>query len=73
MAAPAYGAQGLYAQAESIYQRALAIWEKALGADHPDMARSLENIAALYRKSDREKEAALLDERAAAIRAQRVK
>jgi hypothetical protein len=36
-----YYAQGQYAQAEPLYNRSLAIWEKALGPDHPDVATSL--------------------------------
>ena len=39
---------GQYAKAEPLYQRALAIWEKALGPEHPDVATSLNNLAALY-------------------------
>jgi hypothetical protein len=31
-----------------LFQRALAIREKALGRDHPDVATSLNNLAALY-------------------------
>ena len=64
-----YYTQGQYAQAGALYQRALAIGEKALGPDHPHVATTLGNMAALYRKSGREEEAAALDERAAAIRA----
>ena len=30
------------------YQRALAIREKSLGADHPDVANNLNNLANLY-------------------------
>ena len=45
-----YDSQGQYAQAEPLYRRALAIWERAIGPDHPDVATSLENMAALYRK-----------------------
>ena len=33
-----YRAQGRYADAEPLYKRALAIREKALGPDHPDVA-----------------------------------
>jgi tetratricopeptide (TPR) repeat protein len=62
-------AQGRYAQAESLYKRALAIREKAFGSDHPDVAASLENMAALYRETGREAEANPLAQRAAAIRA----
>jgi hypothetical protein len=43
--------------------------EKALGPDHPDVATSLENMANLYRKTGRDKEAEALEKRAAAIRA----
>ena len=32
-----------YAQARPLHERALAIWEKALGPDHPGIARSLNN------------------------------
>ncbi len=31
-----------------LYKRSLAINEKALGPDHPDVAVSLNNLAALY-------------------------
>ena len=37
-----------YADAEPLYERALAIREKALGPDHPDVATSLNNLAGLY-------------------------
>jgi hypothetical protein len=47
----------------------LAIREKALGPNHPSVAKSLENLAALYRVTDRTKEAEVLEKRAAAIRA----
>ena len=38
---------------EPLYKRALAIREKALGPDHPDVATSLDNLAALYRAQSR--------------------
>ena len=38
-------AQGRYAEAEPLYKRSLAIREKALGPDHPDVAQSLNNLA----------------------------
>ena len=41
-----YRVPGRYAEAEPLYQRALAIWEKALGPDHPEVATSLNNLAA---------------------------
>ncbi|GKS59432.1 hypothetical protein YTPLAS18_29590 [Nitrospira sp.] len=41
-------AKGQYAEAEPLLQRALAICEQALGPEHPDVARSLNNLALLY-------------------------
>ena len=41
--------QGKYLEAIPIAQLALAIREKALGADHPDVATSLNNLALLYK------------------------
>jgi tetratricopeptide (TPR) repeat protein len=64
-----YCAQGQYAQAKPLYDRSLAIREKALGPDHPKVAQSLENMAQLYRKIGQEKDAEELEKRAAAIRA----
>ncbi len=64
-----YQAQGHYAEAEPLYQRALAIWEKTLGPDHPDVATSLENYAALLRETGRGEEAKEMEVRAKAIRA----
>ena len=45
------------------------IFEKALGPEHPDVARCLENYAALLRTMGRSQEAAPLEGRALAIRA----
>ncbi len=64
-----YYAQGNYTEAEPLYQRALAIREKALGPEHPQVAQSLENYAALLRKLVREAEAGKMEARAQAIRA----
>ncbi len=63
-----YQAQGRYAEAEPLYKRALAIREKALGAEHPDVAQSLNNLAALYHDQGRYAEAEPLYERSLAIR-----
>ncbi len=63
------GAQGRYAEAEPLFQRALAIDEKALGPEHPDVAQSLENYAALLRQTARADEAKRMEARAKAIRA----
>ena len=45
-----YHEQGEYADAEPLYQRALAIREKALGPEHPQVAQTLNNLAGLYRE-----------------------
>ena len=42
-----YKNQGKYAEAEPLYQRALAIYEKALGSDHPTRAVSEQSGFAL--------------------------
>ena len=42
-----YRNQGRYADAEPLHKRSLAIREKALGPDHPDVAQSLNNLAAV--------------------------
>ena len=39
-----YHAQGKYAAAEPLYNRSLAIREKVLGPQHPDVATSLNNL-----------------------------
>ena len=43
-----YQAQGRSADAEPLFKRALAITEKSLGPDHPDVATFLNNLAGLY-------------------------
>ena len=47
-----YYTQGKYDLAEPLYERALAIYEKALGPDHPDTIQIRENLAQM--KADRE-------------------
>jgi tetratricopeptide (TPR) repeat protein len=61
------GDRALFATTEPLYQRALAIWEKALGPEHPDVAMSLNNLAALYRNQGKYAEAEPLFQRAFAI------
>ncbi|MCS6880196.1 MAG: tetratricopeptide repeat protein [Oscillochloridaceae bacterium] len=46
---PAQRSAGNYAAARPLYERALAIRERALGPDHPDTAQSLHNLAELFR------------------------
>jgi tetratricopeptide (TPR) repeat protein len=57
-----------YAEAEPLYQRALRIWEKALGPEHPDVATSLNNLAELCRAQGKYAEAEPLHQRALGIR-----
>jgi tetratricopeptide (TPR) repeat protein len=59
--------QSRYAEAEPLYQRSLAIQEKALGRDHPDVANSLYGLAVLYRNQGRYADAEPLFQRALAI------
>jgi len=59
--------RGRFAEVEPLYQRALAIWEQALGSDHPNVAQSLNNLAVLYKIQGRTAEAEPLYQRALAI------
>jgi len=53
-----------------MYKSSLAIEEKALGANHPNVATILENYADLLRKTNRVSQAEKLEARAKAIRAE---
>jgi hypothetical protein len=64
-----YDTQKKYDAAEQLYKRALAIWEKSLGSDHPHVASGLESYATLLRSTKRQNEAIKLEARASAIRA----
>jgi CHAT domain-containing protein/tetratricopeptide (TPR) repeat protein len=63
---------GKYVEATAIAKRLLAIREKALGLDHPDVATSLNNLGELYRLQGRFAEAEPLHLRSLAIREQRL-
>ena len=60
--------QGKYAEAIPLAQRTLAITEKVLGPEHPDVALSLNNLAELYQDQGNYKEAEPLFQRALAIK-----
>ena len=62
-----FQSQGRTAEAEALYKRTLAIREKALGPDHPDVALSLHNLALVYGAQGRTAEAEPLYKRALAI------
>ena len=59
-----YLAQGKYAKAEPLYRRALAILKKRVGPDHPNIVKTLNNLAELYEKIGKRVEAAALRDRA---------
>ena len=61
--------QGRYAEAEPLYQRALAIIDKALGPEHLSVAKGLENYDAPLRETGRDTEANGIEARSKAIRA----
>ncbi|MCS6812356.1 MAG: tetratricopeptide repeat protein [Cyanobacteria bacterium] len=52
-----YAEQSLWQPAEDWYRRCLTLAETRLGADHPDVATSLNNLAGLYRALGRYAEA----------------
>src|SRR5947209_14352606 len=58
---------GRYADAISVAQQVLAIGEKALGRDHPDVATLLNNLALLYVSQGRYADAEPLYQRGLAI------
>ncbi|HLZ61756.1 MAG TPA: FxSxx-COOH system tetratricopeptide repeat protein [Ktedonosporobacter sp.] len=59
-----------YTEAEPLYQLAIRIQEQQLGAEHPDLATSLNNLAVLYKEQGKYAEAEPLYQRAIAIREQ---
>lgn len=60
---------GKYDRAVVVAKKALEVAEKNAGPDHPNVAAVQENMAVLYRKMGRDKEAELLEKQAARIRA----
>ena len=52
-----YEGQGAYAQAATWYEECLTVCRDRLGADHPDVAASLNNLAGLYQMQGRYSEA----------------
>jgi tetratricopeptide (TPR) repeat protein/CHAT domain-containing protein len=59
---------GKISEAIPLARRALALWEKARGPRHPDVATALSNLAVLYRRQGRYADAEPLYKRALAIR-----
>ncbi|MFQ5911655.1 MAG: tetratricopeptide repeat protein [Nitrospinota bacterium] len=65
------GQNNQYAEAIPLVQRSLAIREKALGPDHPNIVKTLNNLAGLYVKLGKREEAAALSARAKAMQERR--
>ena len=63
-----YSSQGKLADAEAYYQRALAIYERALRRDDPKVARTLNNLAVVYRNQSKYIKAEETYQRVLAIR-----
>jgi tetratricopeptide (TPR) repeat protein len=63
-----YKDQGRLAEAESLYQRALANVEHAPGSHRPTLARILDNMAFLYQADGKFAGAEAFSERALTIR-----
>ena len=66
-APPKLHAQGDLARARPLHERALAIYEKVLGPEHPDTATGLNNLAGLLEAQGDLTRARPLYERALAI------
>jgi tetratricopeptide (TPR) repeat protein len=62
-----YQAQGKFAEAEPLYERSLAMTEKTLGPEHPEVAQILNNLASLYQAWGKHADAEPLHVRALAI------
>ncbi|WP_224366359.1 serine/threonine-protein kinase [Hyalangium versicolor] len=59
---------GRYEEARQVHTRVLALREKALGPDHPDVATSLTNLGGVLYNLGRYEEARAMNERAVALR-----
>ena len=63
-----YARSGRLDEAEALFIKSIALQEKTKGSMHPDLAKSLNNLAELYRTQNRESEAEALHLRILAIR-----
>ncbi len=61
------GSTTSFAEAEPLYQRALAMKEKLLGKHHPDVAMTLNNLAVFYKSQGRFNDAEPLYQRSLLI------
>ena len=62
-----YEKERRYSEAEALYKRALAIWEKVLGPEHRQLAASLNNLAECYYRRGHYREAEALLQRSLSI------
>ncbi len=58
---------GFHPQVPQLYRRAVAVFEKSVGPEHPMTAEALAGYAQVLRKLNRKKEAAGLGQRAHSI------
>jgi tetratricopeptide (TPR) repeat protein len=63
-----YQYQGRFPEAERLFRRTLAVREKALGPEHPDIGESLHNLAFLFQEQGRYNEAEPFGKRSLAHR-----
>jgi tetratricopeptide (TPR) repeat protein len=61
-------ARARYGEAEPLYEQALALRKRVLGAEHPDTGSSLNNLAFLYESQGKYEQAEPLYEQALALR-----
>jgi tetratricopeptide (TPR) repeat protein len=63
-----YAGRERYAEAKSLYQRALAIEEKVYGSDHPKLLTVLNNMVDMYNEMGKPENAKPLEDRIQKIR-----
>jgi len=68
-----YKAAGRYAEAEPLYQRALTIFEAALGPAHPKVLTCRQNYTQLLRERQRQAKAAAFEHHAKRARTSRAR
>ncbi|WP_208341799.1 tetratricopeptide repeat protein, partial [Aetokthonos hydrillicola] len=60
--------RGQYSEAEPLYKKALELYQRLLGQEHPDVAQSYNNLAELYRAQGRYQDAEPLCQKALELR-----